>query len=370
MPKDKASNGGKQTNTMQTQRPRPAQSATMREDQTATKGRHKLLWIVLLTAVVALVFGALGAFILERYFIDDLIAAHLVDNKEDGVIMREVQPVSVIEEDAVVDVVSKVNPAVVSIVVTDQAKNFVGQPLQQTASGTGFILTEDGLIATNAHVITASNNASFTVITQEGERFEAQVLDTDPLNDFAIVKIEASGLPVVDLGSSDQLKAGEKVIAIGNALGEYQNTVTTGIVSATNRSILAAGAGNRTSRLEGLIQVDAAINAGNSGGPLLNITGQVIGINTAVDAGAENIGFAIPINDLRPAIDSVIEEGRIIRPLLGVRYIPITSEIAALNDLPVEDGALVFCRRWCAGSYSKHPSCKGGDSRRGYHHAY
>ena len=300
-------------------------------------GKRRLAGLVLFCAVIALLFGSGGALIFEKYLRDAFIRWNILSNSDDHVVVREVQPVSVVRNDAVVDAVNKVNPAVVSIVVTEKAKDFLGQPI--TASGTGFILTADGLVATNKHVA-SDKNASYSVVTQSGKKYDGKVVDTDPLNDFAIIKIDAKDLPVVSLGFSDQLKLGETVIAIGNALGEYQNSVTTGVVSATNRSITAQGE-DSASRLEGLIQVDAAINSGNSGGPLINLAGQVVGINTAVDVQAQNIGFAIPINDLRPAIDSVVKEGRIIRPMLGVRYVTITPEIAALNSLPVEQGALL-----------------------------
>jgi S1-C subfamily serine protease len=238
----------------------------------------------------------------------------------------------------------------VSVISHLKTRNLFDQTLDNVASGSGFFITADGLVATNKHVIDGANTIS--VLTQDGKQYDAKLVDTDPLNDFAILRIDAKNLPVVELGYSDQLKIGEQVIAIGNALGSYDNTVTSGILSGINRTIVASSESSAdSSQLEGLLQVDAPINQGNSGGPLVNLTGQVIGINTAVDKSGEGIGFAIPINDLRPAIESAIAKGKIIRPLLGVRYINITPELKSLNKLPSDKGALVT-----AGQNSKLPA--------------
>jgi len=162
------------------------------------------------------------------------------------------------------------------------------------------------------------------------------------LNDIAILKIEGKDLPCVELGDSLGLKVGQSVIAIGNALGEFRNTVSTGVISGLSRSVTAGGVGIGTEQLIGVIQTDASVNPGNSGGPLLNIAGQAIGINTAVAQGAENIGFAIPINEVKNAFQSVKENGRIIRPWLGIRYALINKEIAEANKLSVDYGALII----------------------------
>ncbi len=168
-------------------------------------------------------------------------------------------------------------------------------------------------------------------------------------------------MPVVELGDSDKLEVGQKVIAIGNALGQYQNSVTTGVVSGIGRIITASdftGASNET--LENVIQTDAAINPGNSGGPLVNIIGQVIGINTAVDLEGQLIGFAIPINMAKSAIKSVIEKGRVIRPMIGVRYIPITKDFAASNNLSVSEGAFVYGGKGELAVIPGSPAAKAG----------
>lgn len=289
-------------------------------------------------ALLSLVFGGLGSFLFDKYLQTELVSRGVLNGGDDQVVVRELQPISVVENDAVVETVAAVESAVVSIISRGETRNFFNEELENISSGSGFIVTEDGFIATNKHVVEGATSVS--VLTEDGKEFEANIVDIDPLSDFAMLKVEATGLPVVNLGFSDEVQVGESVVAIGNALGAYDNTVTTGIISGKNRTIVAGSQGEGA-RLEGLLQIDAAINQGNSGGPLTNLSGQVIGINTAVDRAGEGIGFAIPINDVRPAIDSVLAEGRIIRPLLGVRYINITPEFASLNDLPVEQGALL-----------------------------
>lgn len=243
------------------------------------------------------------------------------------------------ESSAITDTVKKVAPAVVSISTTTNVTNIFGRSYESEGGGTGFIITNDGLIVTNKHVV-SDENTTYTVFTNDGKDYQAKILATDPFNDFAVLKIDAKGLPVVDLGDSDDLMVGQWVVAIGNALGEFDNSVTVGVISAKDRQITASG-GGKAEKLEGLLQTDAAVNPGNSGGPLVNLKGQVIGINTAV-ANAENIGFAIPINVVKSAIDSIKKTGEIKRPMLGIRYLPITKEIAKINNLKVDYGALVI----------------------------
>lgn len=263
------------------------------------------------------------------------------------------QILAVQEESATIDVVNTVKSSVVSISISKEVSQ---QPYYQfgptpydeflqedgttpesqqveVGGGTGFIISADGLILTNRHVV-SEEDATYTVITDNGKEYPAKILGRDSFNDIAVVKIEAAGLPVVELGDSDSLQQGQTVIAIGNTLAVYQNTVTKGIVSGLSRT-LGDGA------LTELIQTDAAINQGNSGGPLVNLDGQVVGINTAVDRGGEGIGFAIPINEARVVIDSVRLHGRIVRPYIGVRYVMIDEEFQELNDLAYNYGALI-----------------------------
>ncbi|OGZ53103.1 MAG: hypothetical protein A3B25_01910 [Candidatus Ryanbacteria bacterium RIFCSPLOWO2_01_FULL_48_26] len=212
----------------------------------------------------------------------------------------------------------------------------------QVGGGSGFIVNQGGIILTNKHVVSDSK-AEYSVITNDGRKFTATILSRDPINDVAILKIQASGLPVVQLGNAANLKLGEIVIATGNALGIFKNTVSMGIISGLSRSIMAQeDPKSPPQEMRGLIQTDAAINVGNSGGPLVNLVGQAIGINTAVVYGAQSISFAIPINAARRDIDDIQNYGRIRRPLLGVRYIMIDSNLKEKMNLPVHFGAMVI----------------------------
>ncbi|MBI4142661.1 trypsin-like peptidase domain-containing protein [Candidatus Uhrbacteria bacterium] len=277
------------------------------------------------------------------------------------------------EESATIDVVRRASPAVVSIVVQKEVAvgargnvfpfdNFFdfGFPVprqlpdmraptpgrtekQQVGGGSGFIVTSDGYILTNRHVV-ADARAEYIVLLSDDREFPARVLASDPLNDLAVLKIDdgtVAPLPVLDLGDSDQIQIGETVIAIGYALSEFRNTVTKGVISGVNRRVVAGDGAGSSEVIEEAIQTDAAINPGNSGGPLLNLRGQVIGLNTAVSREGQLLGFAIPINIARQAVESVIRDGRIVRPWLGVRYLVITDRLAKEQKLPVTQGALV-----------------------------
>lgn len=245
------------------------------------------------------------------------------------------------ESNAIVDASSKVSPSVVSIVSKQVLQDVFGRTYEASGAGTGFIITNDGLIITNKHVV-ADENTQYSVVLADGRTFDATVQSRDTYLDFAVVKIDAKDLPVVELGDSDAMQIGQWVVGIGNALGQFQNTVTAGIISAKNRQIQASDSnGTSSETLDNLLQTDAAINSGNSGGPLVNLKGQVIGINTAVASTAQGIGFAIPINSVKSAIDSIKKTGRIIRPYLGVRYVAITADIAKQNNLKSDYGALV-----------------------------
>ncbi len=275
-------------------------------------------------------------------------------------------------EQAVVNGVKTASPAVVSIVISEnvpiveqcpynpfgdlppQFQQFLGndqgltQPcdtgktqLQQVGGGSGFIVSSDGLILTNKHVVSDAS-ASYTVITDDGKKYDAKVLARDPNQDLAVVKINATGLPTVTLGDSDGLALGQTAIAIGNALGQFSNTVSVGVISGLARTVTASAPDTGAQEtIQGVIQTDAAINPGNSGGPLLNLRGEVVGINTAVASDAQNIGFAIPINRAKHDISSVESTGQIQTPYLGVRYLAVTADIAQQQKLPVDYGALV-----------------------------
>lgn len=264
-----------------------------------------------------------------------------------------VENITVKEESGIISAVKKVSPSVVSIIYTKDVRVFnpfispfggEGSTVeQQQGGGTGFIVTSDGLIATNRHVADI-DGAKYSVITAEGKKFDAQVVSKDPIYDFAMLKIEAKGLPTVEFGDSDELEIGQRVIAIGNTLGEFQNSVTAGVLSGKERSIQASDpAGRSVQSIDNLLQTDAAINEGNSGGPLVNLKGQVIGINTATAAKgqAEGVGFAIPVNSIRTAIDSISKYGKIVRPYVGIRYVTVDKKIAAIKGMKEAKGILV-----------------------------
>ena len=274
---------------------------------------------------------------------------------------KEYKPV-IQQEEAVIRVVEEVSPAVVSIVVSKDVpvierrfetyEDFFGFELrvpqyeergferQEIGGGSGFIVSSDGIILTNRHVV-EEEDADYTVFTGNGEKYEAEVIARDPVQDLAIMKIKnGSNLPTVKLGSSSNAIIGQTVVAIGNALGEFRNTVSVGVVSGLGRTVTATD-GARIYTFEDVIQTDAAINRGNSGGPLLNLKGEVIGINSAMVIGAQNIGFSIPIDKAKRMMDSFFTYDQIVYPFLGVRYIIVTDQVQKENNLSVDYGAWI-----------------------------
>lgn len=244
---------------------------------------------------------------------------------------------------SIADIADKVSKSVVSIITSTKTTNFFGQTADSSAAGTGIIATSDGYIITNKHVINGANKV--TVVLDDGTSYEnVEVVATDPLNDVAYLKIDdVSDLKSATLGDSKTINVGQQVIAIGNALGEYQNTVTAGIISGTGRSVTASdGSGYNAETLTDMIQTDAAINSGNSGGPLVNAAGEVIGINTATSASAENMGFAIPISSVKGMLSQLTETGKAERTYLGVYSVAITPEAAKSYNLPVNSGAYLY----------------------------
>jgi serine protease Do len=215
-----------------------------------------------------------------------------------------------------------------------------GTEKKDIGGSSGFFVTSDGLIVTNKHVVD-QKDAEYTVFTNDGKKHTAKVIARDPVLDIALIKIEGSGYPYLTLGNSETLQVGQSVIAIGNALGEFRNTVSVGVVSGLARSITAGTGFGSTETLDHVIQTDAAINPGNSGGPLLDLSGNVIGVNVAIAQGSQNVGFALPINSIKGVIESVKTTGKIVRPFLGVRYVIIDEEMKEKNDLTVDYGVLV-----------------------------
>ncbi len=262
-------------------------------------------------------------------------------------------------EGSIADVANKVAPSVVSIVTETTIQSFFGESSSQ-AAGTGIIVSENGYVLTNKHVISSAKKIQ--IVTTDGQIFEkVSVVATDPLNDVAFLKIDgASGLKPATLGNSKTITAGQQVVAIGNALGEYQNTITSGIVSGTGRSLTASDGSYSSETLTDMIQTDAAINGGNSGGPLINAAGEVIGINTATTSGADNIGFAIPISSVKGMLSSILETGKGERAYIGVRSVNITPEVATAYELPVKNGAYVYSNNKYSAVVKDSPAAKAG----------
>lgn len=328
-----------------------------------------LITVIIASVIISSIFGASAGFLaVNNTQTQRLLAKVFPGMSSEQSIGLEQKTVQVEESSAVVSAVEKVNPAVVSVIVTKdlpKIENFYYSPFgnddffneffgsdflvpgqrqngtekTEVGGGSGFIISTDGLVVTNRHVV-LDEEAEYTVLMNDGQKYNATVLARDSVNDLAILKVDASDLPTVELGDSDNIKVGQTAIAIGNALGEFRNTVSTGVVSGLARSVVAGG-GGFSENLTNLIQTDASINPGNSGGPLLNIAGQVIGINTAVAQGAQGIGFAIPINEVKNSIESVKQNGKIVRPWLGVRFVMLNEEIAKENNLKITQGALI-----------------------------
>lgn len=264
------------------------------------------------------------------------------------------------EKSPIVKIVKKVLPSVVSINVSKYLdvfespfrpssfsfEEFLDIPKKRKkikiSGGSGFIVGQNGLILTNRHVV-ADPNAEYIIVSNENKKYKAEILAKDPINDIAILKIKEKKLPVLKLGNSSNLKLGQTVIAIGNTLGMFQNTVSVGVISGLSREIKAATTfEGKIIKLRGLIQTDAAINPGNSGGPLIDINGKVIGINSAMVLSAENIGFSLPSNTAKKDLEELKKYGRIRFPFLGIRYISLNKEIRKKHNLPVNWGALVI----------------------------
>ncbi len=268
--------------------------------------------------------------------------------------------VVVSEQNATIDIAKKVGPSVVSITTSATGRDVFGRNSQSEGAGTGIIISADGLILTNKHVVNAGT--SFAIVTSDGKEYKnVKLVAKDPGNDIAFLKVEGgSGFTPAELGDSSKMEVGSFVVAIGNALGQFQNTVTTGVISGKGRPIVASE-GSGAEQLQNLFQTDAAINPGNSGGPLVNIDGQVIGINTAVAGqGSQNLGFAIPINEAKRDIATVSQGGKIVRAYVGVSYIPVTPELAQANNLGVNYGAYISGGQNGSGVQSGSPAAKAG----------
>lgn len=303
---------------------------------------------------VIVIFSALGGALAERMKIEPVGPSG--------------QKLVLNEENVVIDVAEKVSPSVVTVAIKkDRVMATFDQffiPAGKTETiqrdiGTGFIVGADGLIVTNKHVV-SDLTATYKVITKDDAEYEVKNVYRDPVNDLAILKIEpiaGKDLVAVTLGDSGNLKVGQFVIAIGTALGEFRHTVTTGVISGLGRGITAGDGFSIGEQLDGVIQTDAAINPGNSGGPLLNSSGQVVGVNVAVAGGGQNIGFALPINEIRDSLANFNNNGKFDRPIFGVRYRMLDQQTALLNDVP--EGAYVV--EVIVGTSAEKAGIKNGD---------
>ncbi len=333
--------------------------------------KRQAFWLAILVILASSVFGFLAGTVSTYYFVPQVrevigkIGITKVIEKET---VKEYLP-QTSQEEAIIKTVEEASSAVVSIVISKdvpiierrieefgpfeleipQQKGF---EKKEVGGGTGFIVSKEGLVLTNKHVV-LDEEADYTIFTKNGKKYPAKVLAKDPFQDLAILKIEQGkkvnekgevsmeNFPVVRLGDSDNLKMGQTVIAIGNALGEFRNTVSVGVISGLGRRITASDGGGYVETLEDVIQTDAAINRGNSGGPLLNLNKEVVGINTAMVSQAQSIGFAIPVNKAKRDIEQVREQGEIVYPFLGVRYVLVNEKIQEEENLPVDYGALI-----------------------------
>ena len=325
---------------------------------------RKITTFILITL---LVFGSavLGAFIGVSVATNQAVASTTTETVQIQPVSSSsgTSQISISSSDistTITQVVENVQPAVVTVVGTTPGQmTFFGQSSDSTVSGSGVIITQDGYILTNNHVVEDTNE--LTVILSDGTELEATVVNTDSFADLAVLKVEGAMPGVAVLGNSDNLKPGETVIAIGSPLGDFRNSVTVGVVSATGRS-LDTGNGYE---MENLIQTDAAINSGNSGGPLVNLAGEVVGINSAVVRGsstsaiAEGLGFAIPSNTALLISQQIITKGYFARPYMGVSIQQIDPSTATRYNLPVEWGAYVT--RVGSGSPAESAGIRQGD---------
>jgi serine protease Do len=319
--------------------------------------------IILLTVIFTVTIGA----VLLYTFRTELIGYLFNQLSPEFAEMIPPEKVHTSNEDRVISAIATVNPAVVSVIVTKDVPVYEqyyetlnpwglfggfsvprirerGTEEREVGGGSGFIVSSDGLIVTNRHVV-EDEEARYSVVLSDGTVYSVRVVDRDPQLDIAILEITElpnAKLPFVVFGDSEKLQLGQTVIAIGNALAEFQNTVSLGVVSGLGRSIIASDLMGNSEQLNQVIQTDAAINPGNSGGPLLTLDGKVVGVNVATSRGADNIGFALPAHIVQQVVTSVQEYGEIVRPLLGVRYVMIDETLQSENELEQSYGALII----------------------------
>jgi serine protease Do len=322
---------------------------------------------------LTLLAGILILLLIGFVFISEQFSINITPKDQAGDIVEQENVKLLTEESVVIDAVEQVGPSVVTILEDRPAQarvpqtfgpfSFFGlEELEEEdpgpeSIGSGFVVSDDGLIVTNKHVV-GDPDSTYQILTNDDRTFDVERIYRDPLNDIAILKVNTNELKPVVLGNSDNLKVGQFVIAIGSALGEFRNSVTTGVVSGLGRGITAGSPFQGfVERLDNVIQTDAAINPGNSGGPLLNSSSQVIGVNTAVSAQGENIGFALPVNAVKESIRVFNEGGQFDRAFLGVSYRLIDPEIATLNEV----AAGAYVDSVVPGSPAEEAGLKRGD---------
>ena len=318
----------------------------------------KRIWKGVIMLIIFLLGFILGTSVSYYFYLklkQEIISAGVPIIYSEKVTEKEYIPQTT-QEEKIINIVKENSSSVVSILSYKDVSIYSGDLFllvpgvveeeelerQQVGAGTGFIISEDGLVVTNKHVV-SDNEAEYVVKMTDGKEYNAKVLAKDPVQDLAILKIEAEEpFKPLKLGSTDDIQIGQTVIAIGNALGQFQNTVSVGVISGLGRTVVATDSNLSTEKLEDIIQTDAAINKGNSGGPLINLKGEVIGINTAVYISGQSIGFAILMDNALRSINQVKETGKISYPYMGVRYIVLNKEISKSKELSVDYGALLI----------------------------
>ncbi len=318
---------------------------------TQKKKKPALVATAIVTGSLLLLGGVGGGALLQQSLSSD--ASPVLSDASDG------NTTATQEESTIAAVAEKVGPSVVSIVTQTQIRSYYGTTSGEGA-GTGVIVSKDGYVLTNNHVIEGADSVS--IVDSKGDLYEnVRIVGRDPLNDIAFLKINSdTEFTAAALGNSSSIRVGQQVVAIGNALGQYSNTVTSGIVSGTGRPVTASSGSGQSESLTDLIQTDASINSGNSGGPLVNMSGQIIGINTAIVEDANGIGFSIPINATKGILAGVLETGKVSRAYLGVNYLSITPDVSREYDLPVTSGAYVYATGRASAVAPDSPAAKAG----------